>query len=131
MKNLDEFKVIIWDFDGVLLDSMHIRDQGFLHVLSEYSPEQLQQLMTYHRANGGLSRYVKFRYFYEEVLKRTVDEETIQRLADSFSQIMLKLLIDESLIIRDSLDFVVNHHAHQSMHIVSGSDGVELKQICK
>ena len=72
---LDNFKVILWDFDGVLMNSNSVRDLGFEKVLAGYPVEEVKSLMKYHQANGGLSRYVKFRYFFEEIRKENVSDQ--------------------------------------------------------
>ena len=128
---LDNFKVILWDFDGVLMNSNIVRDIGFEKVLADYPAEQVMALMKYHKANGGLSRYVKFRYFFEEVRKEEVSDEQVQALAKKFSIIMQEILFDESLLIKDSIQFVKENFSKFKMHIVSGSDGVELNSLCK
>lgn len=128
---LSNYKNILWDFDGVIMDSMPVRDMGFIRVLESFPEEQVAELVAYHQANGGLSRYVKFRYFYEQIRKETITEEQVNNLAAKFSEIMLSLLIDETLFINDSLDFIKNNHNLFNMHIVSGSDGKELNHICK
>ena len=128
---LDNFKVILWDFDGVLMNSNIVRDIGFEKVLADYPAEQVTALMKYHKANGGLSRYVKFRYFFEEVRKEEVSDEQVQALAKKFSIIMQEILFDESLLIKDSIQFVKENFSKFKMHIVSGSDGVELNSLCK
>jgi phosphoglycolate phosphatase-like HAD superfamily hydrolase len=123
-------KVIFWDFDGVLMDSNKVRDIGFERVLSNYPKHQVDKLMDFHQANGGLSRYVKFRYFFEEVLKQEVTEEKIQELANSFSVIMKSLLVNPKLLIKDSINFIKSNFENYSMHIVSGSDQTELRFLC-
>lgn len=131
MINFSKYKVILWDFDGVLMDSMPVRDSGFLQVLSDYPADQVSALMTYHRANGGLSRYVKFKYFFEQIRGESVTEEKILSLADSFSKIMMGQLINPELLIEDSISFVKENYKKIPMHIVSGSDGQELNEICR
>lgn len=121
---------ILWDFDGVLMDSMAIRDKGFEIVLKEHSAEEVEQLMQFHRNNGGLSRYVKFRYFFEEIKKQEITEEEVKNYAQQFSEVMLKSLVDHELLIRDALIFVQQNHEVHNMHIVSGSDQNELRHIC-
>lgn len=128
---LDNFKVILWDFDGVLMNSNSVRDIGFEKVLADYPVEQVEALMQYHKANGGLSRYVKFRYFFEEVRNEKVSNQQIQDLATKFSIIMQQILFDQSLLIKDSIQFVKDNSSKFRMHIVSGSDGVELNSLCK
>jgi phosphoglycolate phosphatase-like HAD superfamily hydrolase len=113
------------------MDSMPVRDEGFRHVLASYPQEQVAKLMAYHRINGGLSRYVKFRYFFEEIRKESITEEQVQAMAAEFSVVMKRLLINHELLINDSLDFVRRHYRNIPMHIVSGSDGVELNMICR
>jgi HAD superfamily hydrolase (TIGR01549 family) len=131
MIDLEKNKTILWDFDGVIMDSMPIRDKGFEIVLQDYPQEQVSLLMEYHRNNGGLSRYHKFRYFFEQIRKQSITEMEIQTLADLFSKIMLKNLLDPSLFITDSLTFIKENHNKYNMHIVSGSDEKELRHICK
>lgn len=131
MKKLMDKKVIFWDFDGVLMDSMPVRDRGFELVLKEFLPQEVARLMEFHRANGGLSRYVKFRYFFEEIRNETISENEISIWASKFSEVMKKELLDKTLLIADSLNFVKSNKDLFSMHIVSGSDQAELRYLCK
>jgi phosphoglycolate phosphatase-like HAD superfamily hydrolase len=128
---LDSYKVILWDFDGVILDSNAVRDLGFKKVLSAYPDDQVNELMRFHHANGGLSRYVKFRYFFEEVLGQNISEEELLKLANSFSVIMKSLLINPNLLILDSVNFIKHNFEKYKMHIVSGSDQTELRFLCE
>ncbi|MDA8661396.1 HAD hydrolase-like protein [Schleiferiaceae bacterium] len=128
----NDFEVILWDFDGVIIDSNSVREFGFREVLKEFDPEQVEQLIDFHNANGGWSRYVKFRYFYEEILKRTISESKVQELASSFSSIMVKRLPNSELLIEETVRFIQEMHLQgKQMHIVSGSDGKELISLCE
>lgn len=125
------FKNILWDFDGVILDSSEIRDAGFSHCLQEFPKQEVEILMNFHRGNGGLSRYVKFRYFFEEIRKEEVSKETIKAYAERFSEYMRSRLIDKNLLIEDSTIFLKENYLNYNMHIVSGSDQQELRFLCK
>ncbi|QRQ61201.1 HAD family hydrolase [Sphingobacterium multivorum] len=131
MDILNKYKVILWDFDGVIMDSMPTRSLGFVKTLADFPKEQVDQLLEFHNSNGGLSRYVKFRYFFEEIRKEAVSESKVMELAHKFSEIMLSLLIDEKLLIQDSVSFIKENYQNFTFHIVSGSDGKELNIICK
>jgi phosphoglycolate phosphatase-like HAD superfamily hydrolase len=131
MINFSEVDCILWDFDGVLMDSMPVRDKGFELVLASYPKAQVDELMQYHRQNGGLSRYVKFRYFFEKILNKPITEEEVQVLAKAFSDIMLQSLLNPALLIQEAWNFVKQKHLKIDMHIVSGSDGKELNIICR
>jgi len=124
-------KVIFWDFDGVLMDSNAVRDLGFERVLADFPPEQVAQLLAFHRANGGLSRYVKFRYFFEEVRNESINDAEIMEWASRFSVIMKSLLVNPALLIPETLAFVKENYANYTMHITSGSDQDELRYLCQ
>ncbi len=127
MKEFANKKVILWDFDGVILDSMHVREKGFRQVLADYPQEQVEKLLEYHNKNGGLSRYVKFRYFLEEVLQEEPQEEIVAGMAGEFSAIMRKELTTKDNLNPEVLNFIEAENTNFQMHIVSGSDGDELR----
>jgi len=123
--------VIFWDFDGVLMNSNQVRDIGFERVLSGFPENEVKELMTFHQANGGLSRYVKFRYFFEDIRKESISEEALLDWASKFSAIMKELLVDSSLLIQQCLNYVKQNQGKYKMHITSGSDQEELRYLCK
>jgi phosphoglycolate phosphatase-like HAD superfamily hydrolase len=124
-------KIIFWDFDGVILNSNKVRDKGFKTVLSGFPKEEVDKLLSFHRQNGGLSRYVKFRYFFEEIKGEEISEEEINDWASKFSEIMLSSLKDKTLLIPETNDFIKENYQNYQMHIVSGSDQTELRELCK
>ncbi|WP_066407931.1 HAD family hydrolase [Aliarcobacter skirrowii] len=124
-------KNILWDFDGVILDSMPIRDYGFAKIFEEFDKELVDKLLEYHTLNGGLSRYVKIRYFYNTLLGVEVSDEKVQELADKFSTIMKAELINKKYLIKETVDFIEKNYQNYNFHIVSGSDEKELNYLCK
>ncbi len=126
-----ELQNILWDFDGVILDSMEVRDIGFEKIFKNYPLDKVNKLIDYHRINGGLSRYVKIRYFYEEILEEEISDEKVKEFANLFSEIMRTLLIDKKRLIEDSVAFIKDNHKNYNFHIVSGSDQKELRYLCK
>lgn len=123
-------KVIFWDFDGVILDSMNVRDYGFKRIFRDYGKIEVTNLIEYHRYNGGLSRYVKIRYFFEQILERSTTDEEVIDYATQFSKIMKEALVDPKNLIQDSLKFIQNNYKKYRFHIVSGSDQEELRFLC-
>ena len=123
-------KVLFWDFDGVIIHSDAIRESGFRTVLMNYPKDQVDQLIDFHKQNGGLSRYVKLRHFFNVIREVDINENEINRLASSFSEIMLRLLKNKSLLINETLHFIKINHSKYNMHIVSGSDQTELRTLC-
>jgi len=124
-------KNILWDFDGVILDSMKIRDWGFREVFNSFDNKKVNALLKYHTLNGGLSRYVKIRYFYEEILNKQITENEVLEYANAFSELMKKELINPNNLIEDSVKFIKDNYKKYCFHIVSGSDQEELRFLCK
>ena len=122
---------IFWDFDGVLLDSMNVRDWGFKKIFEGYDNELINDLISYHRINGGLSRYVKIKYFFEELVKNPINDQQVLKYAEKFSLLMRKELTDKKNLIVDSLEYVKKNYNKYNFHIVSGSDQKELRFLCK
>jgi HAD superfamily hydrolase (TIGR01549 family) len=124
-------KNIIFDFDGVILDSMAIREFGFREILKQYLDKNVSELIRFHNDNGGLSRFVKLRYFFEEILEKTISEEELNNYAEKYSTIMRKELVKESYQIRETMDFIKNNSNRYRFFIVSGSEQNELRYLCK
>lgn len=121
---------ILWDFDGVIMDSMPIRTAGFRHTLRNYPQDAVDKLVDWHLLNGGLSRYVKFRRFQTEILKISLNEPLVQTWVEEFSRFNKERLLDASLLIEPSCELTANLYSAVPMHVVSGSDGNELRGIC-
>jgi phosphoglycolate phosphatase-like HAD superfamily hydrolase len=131
LKKLNKIQTLFWDFDGVIMDSNAVRDRGFEEVLKDYPQAEVDALMAFHRENGGLSRYVKFRHFFEDIRRESITEAEVNIWANKFSKIMMQLLINPDLLIQETLKFIKANAQKYTMHIVSGSDQTELRHICK
>ena len=128
---ITDLKILFWDFDGVILDSMEVRDIGFRNIFGDYPEDQVEELLRFHRINGGLSRYVKIEHFFKSIVHETYDQKRVQAFADRFSEIMREELPQKKYLIQDALRFVKKYHKTMIFHIVSGSDQEELRYLCK
>ena len=124
------YKVIIWDFDGVIIFSNEVREGGFREIFRDHGDELIEKLLTFHRINGGLSRYVKIRYFYEDLLGRSISDAEVKGLANEFSELMKTKLTNKALLNDDWLQFMIVGKGKYVHHIASGSDGNELRLLC-
>lgn len=122
---------VLWDFDGVIIESMAVRDDAFRNALCDYPDAQVEALVAYHRLNGGLSRYHKFRHFFETIRKEETSNAEIEELAETFSQYCLNRLKSRDCLIPESINFIEAHHQNLEFHIVSGSAQHELRIICE
>ncbi|EAK0255154.1 TPA: HAD family hydrolase [Campylobacter coli] len=131
MQNRILIKNILWDFDGVIIDSLAVRDYGFREIFKEFDKVLVEKLIEYHSINGGLSRFHKIRHFFNEILKKDIDDKEVKAYADKFSLIMRKELVKSKYFILDSVNFIKENYKKYNFHIVSGSEHNELNFLCQ
>ena len=130
MKTLHDFKIFFWDFDGVIINSDNIRIKGFKNSLEDYNSNDVNSLLIFHKNNGGLSRYVKFRFFFEKILKQPLNEEKFQKLLLKYSKFCQKNLMNKKLLISEVIQYIKENYNNKIFHIASGSDNQELNELC-
>lgn len=124
------YKHIIFDFDGVLVETNTIRLEGFRLLFRNYPQSQLEKLIRYCRYNAGKSRYEKIQYFFNEIRHEVVSPEEIQVLAKEYSAIVKQKVIAAAPV-KGSLEFLTSYANNYDFAIVSGSDHKELQEICR
>ncbi len=123
-------EALIFDFDGVILDSTGIKDAAYRKIFQGYD-ENTKRFMEYHQINGGISRFVKIRYFFEELLQQEVSKERVMELAGQFGAMMREELTNPAHMIKESVEFIKNNHQKYPIHVASGAEEEELKFICE
>lgn len=131
MEMFKNIKTIIFDFDGVIVDSMEVRDYGFREIFKDYSIDKVEELVNYHRINGGLSRFHKIEYFYNNIIKKEITNDKVIDYANKFSNIMKEELIKDKYLIHDCIEFIKENSNKYEMHIASGSEEKELRYLCE
>ena len=66
IKILDTKSVFVFDFDGVLADSVNIKTLAFYELYKEYGGSISSKVVEHHEANGGMSRFDKFKYYHHK-----------------------------------------------------------------
>ena len=80
LKNfLDNKKLFIFDFDGVIADSVEVKDLAFRSLYQIYGKEIIEKVSKYHLANGGISRYEKIKFFHNEFLNKKISEKELNK----------------------------------------------------
>lgn len=108
-------KVLIFDFDGVIVESNGIKDRVFEKIFSVY-PEYFEEMMIYHKDHVSESRVKKFDHLLK-IANRESDIEWKESLMKDFSDISLELM--------GSVDFVagakalLNSITHMPLYLAS------------
>ena len=125
-----KYKHLIFDFDGVLVESNEIRFDGFRLLFKNYPRDQVEQLVLYTKISSGLSRYEKIKYFFEQIRNEPVRDNTVQLLAKQYSALVKQKVIDVKPV-KGSLEFLSSYKNNYDFAVVSGSDHEELREVCK
>ena len=59
---INKSKIVFWDFDGVIKESLKVKEKTFLELFKNRKPSELKEISLYHRNNGGVSRVMKINY---------------------------------------------------------------------
>lgn len=125
--SIDYYNTLVFDCDGVVLDSNKIKTRAFYLATLPYGEEAAQAMMAYHVANGGISRYHKFAYFLDKIVCSQAREHELQILLDTYaSHVRDGLLCCE---VAPGLNELREYSKHTRWLIVSGGDQIELNDV--
>jgi phosphoglycolate phosphatase-like HAD superfamily hydrolase len=122
-------KAIVFDFDGVILESADIKTEAFLELFAEY-PQLRPAILQYHLENLGLSRYDKFAWIYRELLDRPFTAADREQLGCDFSAIVLDKILACPFVpgAREALETLAGRY---SLFVASGTPQEELELIVR
>lgn len=127
MGYLNEYNALVFDCDGVILDSNIIKTNAFYQSAKVYGDAPAQALVDYHVQNGGISRYAKFEYLMTDILGRGVDQKELGALLDIFSYEVQQGLL--TCAVAEGLDELRDKTINANWFIVSGGDQLELRGV--
>ena len=123
------WRAIIFDFDGVVVESGEIKTQAFANLYQEYGEAVMVEVAKYHVLNGGMSRYQKFRYFQETLLEKpplTAEEE--RQLDQRFSELVVEAVI-ASAPVPGAAELIQREAGRIPLFVASGTPETELNTI--
>ena len=123
-------KNIFFDFDGVIAESVSAKTDAFAEMYLPYGKDIALKVIEYHKINGGVSRYEKFKYFHKEFLDEVIDKEKVNELANQFSNIVLDKVIKSDEVLGANY-FIEKYHTKFKFWIITGTPTTEIELICE
>jgi len=123
-------KAVIFDFDGVILESAGIKTAAFGKLFENEYPDQVEDIVDYHKKNMGISRYTKFKHIYKNILKKPLSKSDEEMLGKKFSTIVFDEIL-RAPFVPGARKFIEKRSKSFDLFIASGTPIVELAQIIK
>lgn len=132
--SLGIFSALVFDCDGVILDSNRIKTEAFRNAALPWGIKAADMLVAHHVANGGISRHRKFAYFLDTILPQQsptavpgVDGPGLDELLASYAQAVRAGLL--TCAVAEGLEELRTQTPNATWCIVSGGDQAELREI--
>jgi len=126
--DIEKYSTLIFDCDGVLLNSNSVKTEAFYRATLPYGEEKAKSFVKYHTLNGGISRYKKFEYFLDNIAEHRNGSD-LERLLSSYSESVIEGLL--SCEIAEGLSSLREKTLSSSWMVVSGGDQKELRDVFK
>lgn len=81
-------KVLVFDFDGVILESVTVKDQAVYDLFENATHKERQRVLDLHRRNPGINRCERINMILTQGLGREATPEEVDRLLNRFAQLV-------------------------------------------
>lgn len=127
--SLNKLNSIVFDCDGVLLDSNKIKTEAFYKTALPFGEKAANSLVSFHVKNGGISRNKKLQYFIEKIVSDNSLDVDMDELLTVFGAVSYNGLL--SCRISPFLYDLRKKTLDKKWFVVSGGSQVELHDIFK
>lgn len=127
MQIIADARLIFWDFDGVIKDSVDVKTRAFEALFRPYGGKVAARVREHHQANGGISRFEKMPLYLGWVgLDAT--EKNVVDFCRRFSSAVLDAVIDSPWV-PGVLDYLERFHHEQHFVLVTATPQSEIEII--
>lgn len=121
--SLNNYRNLLFDCDGVILDSNKIKERNIKKVAKKYMQDDiLIPFLHYFTSNSGIPRELKIKKYLN-------DRGLIKNLLDDYHYLNLRSL-KKAKIVDGFVPFIKNAHKHhENKFVISGGDQAELTEV--
>tara|TARA_Y100001970_G_scaffold294156_1_gene447645 strand:+ start:13115 stop:13795 length:681 start_codon:yes stop_codon:yes gene_type:complete len=120
-----------FDFDGVILESLEVKSNAFRQLYNNLSDEEIQNLISHHEQNHGLSRYEKIKLYHKKYYNINLSNIDLDKLSNKLSNIILEKIFDTDYV-PGILSFLKKlQNKKRKIFIITGTPEFEINYILK
>lgn len=119
---------IVFDCDGVVLESVDSKNRAFSKVCDEVAPDFTARFTAYAARNGGVSRVERFAWLVRERFGRDITPEETRTMCEKLTAYSFDAVL-ESPLVPGFLDVAESRLGKTPMYVASGTPHYELAEI--
>jgi len=122
-------RVVVLDFDGVIVESADIKTEAFVALFPEY-PEHHAAIRRYHLRHAGISRHIKITAIRHEILGERGDPARDGRLAGQFRE-LVEERVARAALVPGVRAFLAAARRRFHLYAASGTPQDELRRLAE
>ncbi len=91
--DLNKYQAIVFDFDGVVVDSVEVKTEAFAKLFEAFGPTIQGMVVNHHMKNGGMPREEKIKHYYHHFIGKTIDRRKLKNLCERFSSLVVDKIV--------------------------------------
>ena len=129
--NIFETKIMVFDFDGVIIDSAAVKINEYRNLFSQFTKNEttLNEIINIYKNSAGIPRETTLKKVFKVVLDKTISNQEVENLSLDYSkQIFRRLEAIEPL--KGLLEYLAIHK-EINKHIISGAPNSDVSYLAK
>ena len=128
MKKGNIKKNIIFDFDGVIINSHKVKTSAFHHIFKTYGGRKAISAQNYHLKNIGKSRFLKFQFILKNIIRKKFNKNDLLILDNKFDSYVNKRI--QKLKPSEYLcQFLKKNYKRHNLYISTGTPQEKISKI--
>jgi len=112
---LSKYRIIFWDFDGVIKESVEVKTNAFRELFRSFGEEVMDKVTIHHINNGGMSRFKKIPVYLSYAgIEPT--ENIIDEFCNNFAMLVENAVVNSDWVA--GVQKVLNDGKKQNQHFV-------------
>ncbi|MDB9938772.1 HAD family hydrolase [Candidatus Thioglobus sp.] len=124
---LEASKIVFWDFDGVIKDSVEVKTTAYVELFRPYGKEVYDRVKQHHESHGGVSRFDKIP-MYLAWAGEPVNTEKVAEFCECLSQLVVQAVIDSPWV-PGVYEYLLAHFKQQYFVLVTATPQQEIRYI--